>query len=131
MKKKVWCKKKNIIQDPQLIQKYNSNRHGVVSVKEIQETGDKIDYILKDKEDIKMETEFKRLKWNLLAKNEYFPVSFKKNQKGYKLCWRQWEANPGSGEKCICNFFLLGQVAMGNLEQVISPLWGPDHIWKS
>lgn len=31
------------------------NRHGVVSVKEIQETGDKIDYILKDEEDIKME----------------------------------------------------------------------------
>lgn len=33
---------------------------------------------MKDKEDIKMETEFKRFKWNLLAKNEYSPVSFKK-----------------------------------------------------
>lgn len=35
-------------------------RHGVVSVKEIQETGDKIDYILKDEEGITMVTEFRR-----------------------------------------------------------------------
>lgn len=103
--------KENIIQDQGM-----PYRHGVVSVKEIQETGDKIDYILKDEEGITMVTEFRGTKWNHLAKNEYFLVSLK--DKGCKLCWRQREAkSPGSGVKCICNFFfffLLGQVAMGN-----------------
>ena len=33
---------------------------------------------------LKWRTEFKRHKWNLLAKNEYFPVSLKKKTKHKK-----------------------------------------------
>lgn len=70
------------------------------------------------KKTLKWRTEFKRHKWNLLAKNEYLPVSLKKKKnkiiRATSYAGGSERQSPGSGVKCICNFFFFFARASSN-----------------